>query len=92
MRIYVGNLSPETTEGELRKAFQAHGEVSSVSLLTEKLSGGRRSGPSRGFGFVAMPDGAQARAALAALHHSEIHGRAMSVHEARAKRSYWRPF
>ena len=60
MNIYVGNLSPDTTQEDLRKAFQAHGEVSSASLLTTRMSAGRGTGPSRGIGFVVMPNKAQA--------------------------------
>jgi len=83
MNIYVGNLSPDTTQEDLRKAFQAHGEVSSASLLTTRMSGGRGTGPSRGMGFVVMPNKAQAQAALAALNLHEIRGRAMTVQVAR---------
>ena len=56
MNLFVGNLSPETTLEDLRKAFQAHGTVDSATLLTTRMKGGRRTGPSRGKGFVAMPD------------------------------------
>jgi len=83
MNLYVGNLAPQTTQEELRKAFQAHGEVSSATVLTTQMKGGRGTGPSRGKGFVAMPDPAQARAALAALDRREINGRAMTVEIAR---------
>jgi RNA recognition motif-containing protein len=83
MIIYVGNLSPETTQEELRRVFQPHGEVSSVSLLTDLMGAGRGSGPCRGFGFVVMPDRAQARGAISALHLHEVRGRPMTVQVAR---------
>ena len=83
MNLFVGNLSPETTLEDLRKAFQAHGTVDSATLLTTRMKGGRRTGPSRGKGFVAMPDPAQARAALAALDRLELRGRAITVEIAR---------
>lgn len=83
MNFYVGNLAPETSQGDLRTAFQAHGDVSAVSVLTTRMKGGRRTGPSRGMAFVVMPDSAQARSALAALNLHEIRGRAMTVEIAR---------
>ena len=83
MDFYVSNLAPETTREELQKAFQAHGDVASATLLTTGMTGGRRTGSSRGIAFVSMPDAAQARAALAALQHRELRGRALSVEIAR---------
>jgi RNA recognition motif-containing protein len=87
MIIYVSNLAPETTQLELRKVFQAHGEVSSVSLPSTQMRDGRGTGSGRGIGFVVMPDKVQARAALAALNLRELRGRAMTVQVARASRS-----
>lgn len=78
--IYVGNLSYDVTEGDLRRAFEAHGQVSSVSIIKDKMTG-----RSRGFGFVEMPDGGQAQTAIAALNLQELAGRAMTVNEARPK-------
>ena len=89
MNIYVGNLSPETTGDEIRQVFQAHGEVLRVSLLTDQMSGGRGIGPSRGIGFVIMPDKTHALAALGALHLHEIHGRAMTVQAARPTKRFF---
>lgn len=80
MNIYVGNLSYDATEDDLRHAFEAHGEVASVSIITDKMTG-----RSRGFGFVEMPDKGQAQAAIQALNLSEIKGRAITVNEARPK-------
>lgn len=78
--IYVGNLSYEATEDDLRQAFGAHGEVSSVSIIRD-----RTTGKSRGFGFVEMPDNGQAQAAIKALNLYEIRGRSITVNEARPK-------
>jgi cold-inducible RNA-binding protein len=83
MDLYVGNLASDTTGEELRKTFQAHGVVTSVSLLTTQMSGGRRTGPSRGMGFVIMPNPDQARAAVAGLNLHELRGRAMTIQLAR---------
>ena len=76
-RIYVGNLSYDTTEDELRQIFGAHGEVSSVNLITD-----RETGRPRGFGFVEM-EGADA--AIAALNNTEVGGRNLTVNEARPR-------
>jgi RNA recognition motif-containing protein len=78
--IYVGNLSYEATEDDLRSAFEAHGEVSSVAIIRDKMSG-----KSRGFGFVEMPDKNQALAAITAMNLQEVRGRAITVNEARPK-------
>ena len=78
--IYVGNLSYEATEDDIRQAFEAHGEVSSVSVIMDKMTG-----RSRGFGFVEMPEKSQAEAAIAALNLQEVRGRAITVNEARPK-------
>ena len=78
--IYVGNLSYEATEDDLRSAFEAHGEVSSVAIIRDKMSG-----KSRGFGFVEMPDKNQAMAAITATNLQEVRGRAITVNEARPK-------
>ena len=80
MNIFVGNLSYETTEDEIRQAFQAHGEVTSAAIIMD-----RATGRSKGFGFVEMADPAQANAAIAALNLQEFHGRALTVNEARPK-------
>ena len=76
-RIYVGNLSYDTTEEELRQIFGQHGEVGSVDLITD-----RETGRPRGFGFVEM-EGADA--AIAALHNAEVGGRTLTVNEARPR-------
>ena len=78
--IYVGNLSYEATEEDIRQAFEAHGEVSSVSIIMDKMTG-----RSRGFGFVEMPDKNAANAAIQALNLQEVKGRAITVNEAKPK-------
>lgn len=80
MNIYVGNLSYEATEDDIRQAFQAHGEVTSVSIIMDKMTG-----RSRGFGFVEMPDKGQGQAAIQTLNLQELRGRAITVNEARPK-------
>ena len=80
MNIYVGNLSYQTTEDDLRSAFADHGEVSSVAIITDKYSG-----QSKGFGFVEMADDAGAKAAIAALDGTDFQGRQVKVNEARPR-------
>ena len=80
MNLYVGNLSRQVTEDDLRQAFEAHGEVTSVTLIKDKFSG-----ESRGFGFVEMPAKAQAVAAMKALDGQELKGRSIIINEARPK-------
>ena len=80
MNIFVGNLSYDATEEDLKQAFQAHGEVSSAAIIQDKMTG-----RSRGFGFVEMPDAAKGQAAISALHLHELHGRALTVNEAKPK-------
>lgn len=79
-RIFVGNLSYDATEADVRTAFEPHGEVVSVSLITDKMTG-----RPRGFGFVEMTDGSAAKAAIGALNLTEILGRAITVNEAHPK-------
>lgn len=87
MNIYVSNLSPETTQNDLRKAFETHGEVSGVTIQTEERSLGRNTGPSKGYGFVIMPDNTNARLAVAALDCQLVHGIPLKVQLARASRN-----
>ena len=81
MNIYVGNMARDVTEEDLRQAFEAFGQVESVNLITDKLSG-----EPRGFGFVEMPAKAEAQAAIDGLNNQELKGRALSVNEARPRR------
>ncbi|MGD8698586.1 MAG: RNA-binding protein [Gemmatimonadales bacterium] len=80
MNIYVGNLSRDVTEAELREAFEAFGEVTSCNIITDKFSG-----ESRGFGFVEMPTQAEAQAAMDDLNGKEMKGRELNVNEARPR-------
>jgi RNA recognition motif-containing protein len=77
-KIYVGNLSFNATEAELRDLFSQHGTVSSVSLVSD-----RETGQPRGFAFVEMESGAEA--AISALDGKEVGGRALKVNEARPR-------
>lgn len=83
MNMYVSNLSPGTTPEALRRAFQAHGAVSSVSLQRTLMRGRHGRGSPTGMGIVVMPDKSQALAALAALHHHDLDGRPLTVQAAR---------
>ena len=78
--IYVGNLSYNATEDDLREAFGQYGEVSSVSVIKD-----RDTGRARGFAFVEMPDANQAAQAIENLNNTEIAGRAVTVNEARPR-------
>ena len=80
MNIYVGNLSYNTTDDELRQAFGAHGEVTSVNIIKDRFSG-----ESRGFGFVEMANNDEAQAAIAGLNGTELGGRTLNVNEARPR-------
>lgn len=80
MKLYVGNLAFSTTEDRLREIFEAHGAVSSATIVMD-----RETGRSRGFGFVEMNDDAQARAAIDALNGQSMDGRDLTVNEARPR-------
>lgn len=80
MNIYVGNLSFETKEDELKEAFEAFGEVTSVSIIKDKFSG-----RSRGFGFVEMPNEDEAKKAIDGLGGKEFNGRTLKVNEAKPR-------
>ncbi len=78
--IFVGNLSFQTSESDLRNAFEAYGPVSRVSIMTD-----RDTGRSRGFAFVEMENDANGDAAIAALNQKEIDGRALNVNVAKPR-------
>ena len=80
VNIYVGNLSFDASEDDLRGAFSQFGEVSSVSIITD-----RETGRSRGFAFVEMPNDSEANEAISSLNNKEIAGRRVTVNEARPK-------
>jgi len=79
-RIYVGNLSYNTTDEELRQAFAPSGEVVSANVMVDRMSG-----HSRGFGFVEMATEEQAKAAIAAMNGAMLDSRALTVNEARER-------
>ena len=93
MKLYVGNLSFETTENDLEDPFEQHGTVNEVHLMLDRITG-----RSRGFAFLTMNYDTQANAVAAALNGHELNGRALTVNEARPReqrpRSYGarRPF
>lgn len=80
MNIYVGNLSFNMTEADLKDAFAVYGTVQSASIITDKISG-----QSRGFGFVEMPNKDEAEKAIAALNGRDLKGRALKVNEAKPR-------
>lgn len=80
MNIYVGNLAYKTREQDLRQAFEAYGEVTSIKLITDKFTG-----KSKGFGFVEMPNDSQANEAIEKLNDSELLGRKLKIAEAKAR-------
>lgn len=80
MKIYVGNMSFDTSEEDLRKAFEAHGTVDSVTIITD-----RDTGRPKGFGFVEMSNDAEAKAAIENLGGKEFMGRTINVNEARPR-------
>jgi RNA recognition motif-containing protein len=80
MNIYVGNLSFEVTDDDLRQLFSAYGEVESASVVKDRFSG-----ESRGFGFVEMPAKKDADAAIAGLNGTDVKGRTITVNEAKPK-------
>ncbi|MFO1458630.1 MAG: RNA-binding protein [Verrucomicrobiota bacterium] len=79
-KLYVGNLSFNTTENDLQDAFAAHGPVSEVNLMVD-----RATGRSRGFAFVTMGTPEAAQAAIGAMHGTRLDGRELTVNEARPK-------
>ena len=80
MRIYIGNFGFETSEQELREAFEAHGQVQEVSMIRD-----RDTDRPKGFAFVEMPTSAEAQAAIGAINGKEFGGRAVTVNEARPR-------
>ena len=79
-KLFVGNLSFETTENDLQDAFAAHGTVSEVNLMMD-----RESGRPRGFGFVTMSTPEEAQAAIDALNGKSVDGRALTVNIAKPR-------
>ena len=80
MNIYVGNLSFDATDDDLKEAFESFGTVDTASVIRDNYSG-----RSRGFGFVEMPESEEAESAISGLDGQEITGRAVKVNEARPR-------
>jgi len=80
MKIYIGNVSYNTTEDQIRQAFENFGETTSVSMITD-----RDSGRPKGFGFVEMTSDEQGQAAIDGLNGTEFDGRSVKVNEARPR-------
>jgi RNA recognition motif-containing protein len=80
MNIYVGNLSWQMTDEDLRTLFEQYGSVTSAKIVKDKVSG-----RSKGFGFVEMPDDTEAQNALSSLYDSEVLGRKIIVNDAQPK-------
>ena len=78
--IFVGNLSFQTTEQDIRSLFEAYGSVDRVNIVTD-----RDSGQPRGFGFVEMTNNAEGDRAIGGMNGREVNGRALNVNEARPK-------
>ena len=79
-RLYVGNLTYNTTDDGLRQLFEQHGSVTSAQVIMD-----RDTGRSKGFGFVEMGSDQEAKAAIAALNGKEVDGRALTVNEAKPR-------
>jgi RNA recognition motif-containing protein len=80
MKLFVGNLSFDTSSEDLRQAFSAHGQVTSADVITD-----RDTGRSRGFGFVEMESRDEAQTAISRLDGQQLQGRTVTVNEAKPK-------
>ena len=80
MKIFVGNLSFQSTDDTIRSLFSAHGQVDDVAVVTD-----RDTGRPRGFGFVTMPNDGEAQAAIDAINGRDVDGRTLNVNEARPR-------
>jgi RNA recognition motif-containing protein len=80
MNIYLANLGQETSEGQVRDAFSAYGDVTSVKLINDQFTG-----RPKGFGFVEMPNTTEAEQAIEELNNSTLGGQFIVVNEARPK-------
>ena len=81
MNVYVGNLSYDLSEEDLKTAFEEYGEVTSAKIISDRYSG-----RSKGFGFIEMTSDDEAKAAIEGLSGKELAGRAIVVNEARPRR------
>jgi RNA recognition motif-containing protein len=80
MNLFIGNLSRDVTEADLRALFEPFGKISSLNIIKDKFSGG-----SKGFGFIEMPVKEEAEAAMKALHRTPLKGQSMDITEARPR-------
>jgi RNA recognition motif-containing protein len=80
MNLYIGNLNWQTNEADLQAAFEAYGEVTSVTIIKDKFTS-----QSRGFGFVEMPNNEEGQAAIDGLNGKELDGRTLRVDQARPR-------
>lgn len=80
MKLYVGNLTFDTTDQDLRELFEQHGKPMEIALVTD-----RETGRSRGFAFVTMSSADEGNAAIAALEGKDFQGRNLTVNEARPR-------
>lgn len=80
MNIYIGNLSQEVTEADLRGAFEAFGGIATINIISD-----RHSGESRGFAFVEMSSKEEALSAITGLNGTELNGKTIDVNEARPR-------
>lgn len=80
MNLYVGNLPYRITEDQLRQEFEQYGQVSSCTIIKDKVTG-----QSKGFGFLEMPESSEAEAAITGLNGRDIMGRRLNVNEARPR-------
>jgi cold-inducible RNA-binding protein len=80
MKLYVGNLSFDTTENDLQELFSQYGTVTEAALMQDRMTG-----RSRGFAFVTMGAAAEGEAAINALNGKQVQGRALTVNEARPR-------
>jgi RNA recognition motif-containing protein len=80
MNIYVGNLSPDVTNDDLKEAFEAFGQLTSVNVIKDK-----QTGESRGFGFVEMSSKEEAQSAINGLNGTDLKGETLNVNEARPR-------
>jgi RNA recognition motif-containing protein len=87
MNIYVGNLSYDMREEELKEAFEEYGTVDSAKIIID-----RATNRSKGFGFVEMPDDEEAKSAISGLDGKEVLGRPLKVNEARPREERRRSF
>ena len=80
MNIYIGNLSPEVTDEDLRAAFETYGQVTSAKVIKDRFTG-----EARGFGFIEMPSSQEAKTAMDGLNSTELKGKTIIVNEARSR-------